>query len=436
MGKRMRQLPFPALALALGLLAAGCGGEQAGAVRIGVLAGCEGSFGNFASQIFAGAELPLLEHGARLAGPKPGDGVEGATVAGRDVELFFGCGDDSAEKALSEARRLVEVVGVDVLIGTQFIGESFALRDYARKQPAVTFVGGISLGQAATLEDSARNFFRFTTDAAQGMAGLGEYAYDKLGWRRVVTIGDQRSYSYTQTAGFVAEFCSLGGTVVQKIWVPLGARDLSPYTAEVPRSGVDGFLVTALPPTIPAFIEALPQLQGNLADRLIGSTLIFAEESLRERLAGVVFPAQDDLDSPAALDYRSEFGKAFPDLASSWAYFSVFYYAGMEAALRALEAVEGDLSHGQRRFQAALAEVELDVPTLGHIRLDERRQAIAPNYLIQYQQDEKGALVYKTIRKLENVEQTFNGYFSPGDPPPGKDTIECKHGNPPPWTRR
>ena len=417
-------------------LAIGCGGERADTIRIGVLAACEGSFGNTASAIFAGAELPLLERGATLAGSKPVAGVEGATVAGKDVELFFGCGDDTGEKALSEARRLVEVVGVDVLIGPQFPGESFAIRDYARRQPAVTFVAGIVLGQAVTLNDPAPNFFRFTTDAAQSMAGLGEYAYDELGWRRVVTIGEQRSLSYTQTAGFVAEFCALGGTVVEKIWVPLGARDLSPYIAEVPPSGVDGFLVTALPPTLPGFIEDLPQLEGNLAERLVGSTLIvFVEQVLSERLAGAVFSAQDETDSRTALDFRDGFGEAFPDLAPFWAYFPVFYYGGMEATLQALEEVGGDLSDGQQRFQAALAEVELDVPTLGHIRLDARRQAIGPNYLIQYRQDAKGALVYKTIRTVEDVEQTFNGYFKPGDPPPGKDTIECKHGNPPPWAR-
>lgn len=420
------------LALAL---AVGCGGERADAIRIGVLAACEGSFGFAAPSAFAGAELALLKRGARLAGSKSTDGVEGAKVAGKDVVLFFGCGDDTGEKALSEARRLVEVVGVDVLIGPQFVGESFAVLDYARRHPAVTFVAGIVLGQAVTLEDPAPNFFRFTADAAQSMAGLGDYAYHELGWRTAVTIGEQRSVSYTQTAGFAAEFCALGGTIVEKIWVPLGARDLSPYTAQVPPSGVDGFLVTAFPPTIPAFIEQLPQLEGNLAERLIGSNaLIFVEESaLRERLPGVVFPASDELESPAALGFRSEFDEAFPDLGSFFAFFAVYYYAGMEAALLALEAVDGDLSDGQRRFQAALAEVELDVPTLGHIRLDERRQAIGPNYLIQYRQDAKGALVYKTIRTVEDVEQTFNGYFKPGDPPPGKDTIECKHGNPPPW---
>ncbi len=52
----------------------------------------------------------------------------------------------------------------------------------------------------------------------------------------------------------------------------------------------------------------------------------------------------------------------------------------MEAVLQALEKVHGDLSNGERRFQAALAKVELDAPN-GHIRLDGNRQAIGASYL-------------------------------------------------------
>ena len=94
MGKRTPHPALPLVALALVFVVAGCGGEKADTIRIGVLAACEGSFGNFAPAIFAGAELPLLERGAMLAGSKPIDGVERATVAGKSVELFFGCGDD------------------------------------------------------------------------------------------------------------------------------------------------------------------------------------------------------------------------------------------------------------------------------------------------------------------------------------------------------
>jgi branched-chain amino acid transport system substrate-binding protein len=424
------------LLVVLGCAVAGCAGQSAGTIKIGVLAACEGSFGNTAPNAFAGADLALLERGAKLAGSKPSDGVEGARVGGKDVKLVFACGDDSAERALSEARRLVEVMGVDVLIGPQFPAESFTIVDYARRQPSITFVSGIVLPQAVTLQNPSPNFFRFATDAAQMQAGLGEYVYDELGWRRVVMVGDQRSYSYTQAAGFVAEFCALGGTIVKQIWVPLGTRDLSSYTSKVPSSGVDGFFFSAVPPTIPAFIDELPQLQGNLAERATGGTLLFVQEALGKRLDGVVLSALDDTESLNARAWRTRFGKTFPDLAAIWAFFPVLYYGSMKAVLSALEEVDGDLSDGQRRLQAALAKVELDIPTIGHIKLDERRSAIGPNYLYRYRLDKHGALAYTTIRKIENVEQTFNGYFKPGDPPPGEHTIACKKGNPPPWTRR
>ena len=141
------------------------------AVNVGILTACEGGYGLFSDPSLAGAELPLLDRGARLAGPKPADGVTNATVAGKEVRLFIGCGDDSAEKALSESRRLVEQVGVDVLIGSTQIGESFAIKEYARKHPEVTFVDGTTAGQAVTLRYPAPNFFRFSTDGAQGWRG-------------------------------------------------------------------------------------------------------------------------------------------------------------------------------------------------------------------------------------------------------------------------
>ena len=413
------------------------GKGRADAVTIGVLAPCDGTFGDLAPASFAGGELPLLERGATLAGSKPVDGVESATVAGKDIELAFGCGNDSAEKALSEVRRLVEVLGADVVIGSYFPAESFAIRDYARKQPAVTFVNGIGACQEVTLHDPAPNYFRFMTDAAQAQAGVGEYAYDTLGWRRVVTIADAEAFDYTQTAGFVAEFCALGGTIAQQVWVPLGIADLAPLIAQVPRSGVDGFLITAGPQTAIAFFEGLPQLAGRLADRVIGTillTLAPVQEALGERLDGVVFGAPDDTETPAAKDYVARFDEAFPDLAGQGYFFGAFYSDSMEAVLRALEAVKGDLSGGQQQFQAALAAIELDTPTTGHIRLDERRQAIGPAYLIQFVYD-KGKLTYKTLSVAEDVEETFNGYFRPDDPPPSTNTIECKHGDPPPWTR-
>jgi YVTN family beta-propeller protein len=413
-------------------------GEKAApddALTIGVLAPCSGTYGFLTSNSFAGAELPLVERGATLVG-KPADGVRDATVAGREVRLAFGCSDDSAESAIAEARRLVERVGADAVIGTYFPGESLALRDYAREKPAVTFVSTIGAGQEPTLHDSASNHFRFMTDAAQWQAGVGKYAYRTLGWRNVITVADVTPFNHAQIAGFVAEFCALGGRTVKQLWIPRGTADLAPFIHQVPRTGVDGFVMSANTPTTLAFFKSVPQLTGSLAGRLIGSiglTVPPIPETLGRRLDGVVFGAPDDTETPAAKQYAARFRRAFPELGEGF-FWNAMFTDGVEAVLRAFEAVDGDLSGGQRRFQRALASLELDTPTTGHIRLDERRQAIGPNYLIRFDVEGK-SLTFKTLAVARDVEQTFGGYFRPGDALPATNTIPCKLGNPPPWAR-
>jgi hypothetical protein len=106
----------------------------------------------------------------------------------------------------------------------------------------------------------------------------------------------------------------------------------------------------------------------------------------------------------------------------------------MEAVLKALERVNGDLSDGERRFMAALAKVELDAPN-GHVRLDAHRQAIAPNYLNRLELNPKGQLAVRTFETVPAVEQTFGGLFSPTSPPPGRTNPPCKRGTPPAWAR-
>jgi ABC-type branched-subunit amino acid transport system substrate-binding protein len=406
------------------------------AIAIGVIASCEGPFGSFGELSFAGAELPLVLRGATTANGKPSAGVVGASVAGKDVALYLECGDDTAITALGKARRLVEDVGVDILIGSTQASEAFAIRDYARAQSQATFLGGTAYPQALTLHDPSTTYFRFTPDGAQWMAGLGAYAYHELGWRRAVTIGDDWLGGYVASAGFAAEFCSLGGRIVKSIWAPLGTQDYTGSIAQVPRNGVDGFLMAGLPSMSQAFIEGLPRLQKRPAAQMVG-TVFFWSLVDAGMPVGDVMSAEALGAEPGNSRYLSEFRRVFPDLGPfAWDIWPVYFYVPMEAALQALEVVNGDLSDGQARFRAALARTEIDAPN-GHIRLDERRQAIAPNYLVKYRKPESGASpVVHNVKRIASSEQTFNGYFSPDDPPLGRDTIECKRGNPPPWARR
>ena len=80
----------------------------------------------------------------------------------------------------------------------------------------------------------APNFFRFGTDGAQWMAGLGTYAYTDKGYKRVAVVAEDYSFPYTQVFGFMAEFCKAGGKVPSKSWVPIGNKDFSSVIAALP----------------------------------------------------------------------------------------------------------------------------------------------------------------------------------------------------------
>jgi hypothetical protein len=72
---------------------------------------------------------------------------------------------------------------------------------------------------------------------------------------------------------------------------------------------------------------------------------------------------------------------------------------------------------------------------VGRIQLDSNRQAVASNYLNRVATDAKGRPTFRTVRVVPNVEQTFGGYFRPGDQPPSRTSPACVKRTPPPWAR-
>jgi len=449
---------FAALVIALAAIAAGCGGDDEGAgqtggattggggtgeaIKIGIFSNNEGAFAPFEGQTWGGAMLPLINRGATAVSGDPTEGVEGAVIAGHPIEIVYGGSDSTPDKAVEEARRLVEQEKVDILVGPLSGSEGIAVANYSKEQPGVTFVNGISGAQDTTLKVRSPNFFRFHNDGTQWTAGLGDYAYNELGWRNVVTIGDDYDFPYSQIAGFVAEFCSIGGKVTERLWPPLGEEDYSSYITQIPED-VDGFFMGVGGTGTVAFVKQYGQLRGNLSDKIMGGIFMTDPVILKElgdQVVGVVTAGMTAGDSQESsyLDYSSALDTAYPDLkGTASSVFAYGYYTAMEAIAQGLEQVEGDLSDGHSAFNDALSNLELDAP-LGTIKLDENRQAIMDNFLQQIVADHTGDGVpdVKTIKTIPQVDQTFAGFFSPETPSPDRTNPECKTADPPPWTKQ
>jgi branched-chain amino acid transport system substrate-binding protein len=427
----MRVSAVIALVAALGLLlGAGCGDSKSGALRVGILSDCYGPFSSLHEVIVASAELPLLGRGGELRGKQPSGGVEGAEVAGRPVELELGCvaGNDDV---IPEARRLVEEDGARAIVGPLDPEQGMVLREYARTQPWTAFLIQPSGAPELTLTKPAANVFRFASDAAQSVAGAGAYAYRRLGWRTAAIVADDVPYSWGGAAGFIAEFCSLGGRIVDRIWIPVGT-DAAEAVRRIPRA--DGvYLGTALSPML-GFVKGYAALHHDLSRRLISNATLLYDPAVLARATGVVVAGSPPFQPTAAeAAYALSFERAFPAIPPAVAVnpTTIPYRDGVEALLEAFARSRGATGPP---LLAALARLRLDSPT-GRIHLDANRQAVGPNYLNRVATGAGGKATIRKVRVVPRVEQTFGGYFRPGDEPSSETGPACVKRTPPPWAR-
>lgn len=381
-----------ALLFTTGLVAPG----YADTIKIGVLATFEGPFTVLGEDGLRGAMTAVAEMGGK--------------VAGKDIEIVRGSSDASPDSAVRAARKLVEQDGVTVLVGPLSGDEGLAVKDYAKTQPGVTFINGTSAAQDTTLRDPAANFFRFSTDGAQWMAGLGTYAFTEKGYKTMAVVAEDYSFPYTQVFGFMAEFCKAGGKVPVKSWVPLGTKDYSSVIASLPDD-VDAIYVALGGADAVNFLGQYQQAGGSAplvgGSITVDQTVLTSEGKLRDVLIGTpsAGPIADTNTAPEWMAFVDAYKKqdgAFP----SPSLFAHGYYVNMKAALMALDAVGGDTSDGGEKLRAALSGLSLDTPT-GKVSLDANRNAVADIFLTEVVVGPNGNLVNELKKVVPQVNQTL-----------------------------
>jgi branched-chain amino acid transport system substrate-binding protein len=306
-------------------------------------------------------------------------------------------------------------------------------------------VDGAAGAQDTTLKVQAPNFYRFNGDGAMWNAGLGDLAYNKLGWRKAAVISDDYSFGWTSTAGFIADFCAAGGQITSRVFPPLNTTDYSSYAQQLP-SDVDGTFVAVGGAGLIPFLKAYEQAKGPIDSKKFIGNLFWGTpgqfEQLGPRVAGAYIGGAGtagDLDTPAAQDYANNIiGKWFktippggPAAAQAASTFTYGYYINTWGLIKGLEAVKGDISGGQKKLQEAMNKVALPAP-YGNITLDKNRQAKLDVYYQQlYMKNKK--LAVKTIAKIPSIDQTFGGTFSSSTPAPGRKFPGCQKKSLP-WT--
>ena len=310
-----------------------------------------------------------------VRGPAAQDGMRGAELAlkhhngmagGKKIEFIKYSSDATPDKAVDATRKAVEQDKVHIMIGPLSGDEGIAVKNYSKTQPDMTFINGSSGAQATTLQDPSPNFYRFNTEGAQWMVGLGEYALAK-GYKKMFLISEDYGFPYSQVQGFMASYCAKGGKVVEKAWVPLGTKDYASVDRQIPQD-VDALLVVLGGSDAVNFLTQYEQAGGDKpivgGSITVDQTVLNYKGKQRESLLGTASagPMADGIDTPEwkkfVADYKATFKDGFP----SPSLFAYLYYINTQAALDGLDAVKGDLSDDQTKLNASPGQADARRP--------------------------------------------------------------------------
>lgn len=381
----------------VGIVLAQGAAAQESAIKLGAIATLEGPFTVLGQEGIRGVELAIAEFGG--------------TVAGHPIELDVGASNAEPDTAIAAARKLVEQDGATIVIGPLSGSEGLAIKDYAKTQPQATFLNGASAAQDTTLRDPAENFFRFNPDGAQWVAGLGEYTYTEKGYRNIAIVAEDYSFPYTLVFGFMQPYCSLGGKVAERFWVPLGTKDYSSVIASMPDD-IDAIFVTLGGSDAVNFLSQYQQAGGDkplvAGSITVDQSILSSEGRAKEMLIGTptASPTADTNSSAEWTSFVSAYQAKYPDGLPIPSLFAQEYYVSTKAALLALEKVDGDLSGNQAAFREALSKLSFMTPA-GMRSLDENRQAVTDIFLSEIVETEDGQLVSKLVKAVPQVNQTL-----------------------------
>jgi branched-chain amino acid transport system substrate-binding protein len=398
--------------------------NAADTIKIGTFATLEGTYTALGEDGMRGFDLAVMQHHHK--------------AGGKELEIIRGSSDASPDSAIRAARKLIEQDKVEILIAPLSGAEGIALHDYAKTQPQSTFINGCSGALETTYVNPAPNFFRFNIDGSQMQKGLGQYIYNEKHYKKIATIGEDYAFVYTQVFGLALDYCPAGGQITKRLWVPLGTKDFASYIPQLLSLDVDAIYLGLGGADALNFLNQYEQAGGNA--KLIGGsimvdqTVLSSKGKAKEVLLGTpsAGPQGDTWEDPKWQAFVKAYQQApnegyFKNRFAGPSLCATNYYDETEAALQALDKVNGDLGDGQKKYRAALASLVLDAPN-GQMKLDENRQAIGTSFVTEVVKDKKGDLVSKVVQVVPNVDQRLGFSKAVFDKIglPGREVPVCK----------
>lgn len=297
----------------------------------------------------------------------------GKKIGNRAVEVIVEDDGSNPDIALQKARKLTEQTKVDFLVGNLLANTGLAVAEYAKGTGIPYFIPVIAADDL-TQRKRIPNVIRVAGYSASQMPRpLADYAYRKLGLRKIVTISQDYTFGHEQCGGFSQVFTELGGTIVAQHWHPLNTQDLSPYIAQIQGAAPDAVFAMETGADATRLIQQWSNfgLKGKI--RLLGAQNATDQSVIRTLGAeaeGIISSAHfaEGNDAPATQKFVAEYQAAFKKLPSIYGF---SHYSAAMWLTEAIKSVGGNVDDRPKFLDAVRKTVLTGSPLGRPVRLDD-----------------------------------------------------------------
>ncbi len=296
----------------------------AAVVVIGLIAwGVSKNGGSSSNEIKMGFIGPLTGDAAAYGQPYQNTvamAVENLNAAGgingKQVKVIYEDGKCSGQDGANAAQKLVNVDGVQAIIGGFCSGETIPAVPVAAAGKVVLLSPGAS---SPKLTNISPYFFRdYPSDASQAVI-YGDVAYNKKGWRTVAVMEEQTDYATALNDAFSKSFGGHGGKTIVEAF-PSTATDFRSFLTTLKSQKPDALFVDAQTPAVASRIfDQIAQLGWKPAlivnDAIAGDPATIKKYStvLEGAITAEFLPDASNTQYVAFLDaYKAKYGSEPP----------------------------------------------------------------------------------------------------------------------------
>lgn len=353
-----------------------------------------------------------------LSGPLAGPGqdmVEGfelflnqnnGELGGRVIDLHVEDDAGNPETGLQRTTRLVQQVGVDIVVGPLLGNVGLAIGDYMAGTDTPLFYPIPS--SDTFLRDLPETMFVSGGTAAQDAHPMGQYAWDQ-GYKKVVSLCQDYAFGHELCGGFTNVFTDFGGEIEETLWAPLGSADYGPFISQIQSLDYDALYLGLVGADAIKFVQAWNEFGLSGSAPVIASQQPLDQSLVRameDGALGMVSTGHfaEGRDSEATRSFVESYEAAYGKIPS---YYAASANLAAQWLDQALNDTGGEIADAAS-FLDVVRTIEFEDTAFGPITLDDHGNVIYNVYVRELVEREDGQIWAVPIETIDQVGPAFN----------------------------